>query len=151
MGLLSTTHHYHTKTVREPYEKSVTINQHRAPTDESVRLLKEFQEKAVKNLIDSVRINTMGIDVMVFVFNQEMISDEVELRVVFNINGHNYKLQEKIKRGDYRNEIRKNSGALSFNQSIIKTIHEVLSKAIAREILINAPEVSEMLKSLNSH
>ncbi|AGO49670.1 hypothetical protein Phi13:2_gp060 [Cellulophaga phage phi13:2] len=149
MGLLSTHHHRHTKKV---YEKSnINITEKRAPTDESVKLLKEFQEKAIKNLIDSVRINTMGIDVMVFIFNQEMITDEVELMVSFNINGNNYRLVEKIFRGEYQNGIRKKLGHLDFSRAVSYTIHEILSKAIAREIMLKAPQMNEILRSLKSH
>ena len=50
MGLFSTTHH-HTKTVNVPYEKSVTINEYKAPTDKSVELLNEFEKKAHENII----------------------------------------------------------------------------------------------------
>ena len=151
MGLLSTTHHHHRRTEKVYQENNVNITEKRAPTDESIKLLKEFQEKSVKNLIDSVRINTMGIDVLVFVFNQEMITDEVELRVAFNINGHDYRVVEKIGRGDYQNGIRKHNGHLGFNQAVANTIHENLSKAIAREIMIKAPQMNEILSNLNSH
>ena len=37
-----------------PHEMTVTIN--RAPTDQSVALLNEMQDKAVKNLIKTVNI-----------------------------------------------------------------------------------------------
>jgi len=48
-----------------PYEK--TVHEHRAPTDESIRIYGELLEKARLSLIDSFRINSiLVVDVAVF-------------------------------------------------------------------------------------
>lgn len=38
-------------------DRNVTINEHRAPTDESVKLLKEMEEKAEAKLIEAIRLD----------------------------------------------------------------------------------------------
>jgi len=38
--------------VTQRVTENVTVNEHRAPTDESIKLLKEFREKTTQNLID---------------------------------------------------------------------------------------------------
>lgn len=38
--------------------KNVTVNEHRAPTDESIRIYKEMQEKAVTSIMDSFETST---------------------------------------------------------------------------------------------
>lgn len=40
-----------------PYEKSVTINEHRAPTDESIKIFNEIKAKAYESIIDTIVIN----------------------------------------------------------------------------------------------
>ena len=81
-----------------PYEKTVTIN--RAPTDKSVELLNEMQDKAIKNLIKSVNIkdNTMNGTVLYFI--QRADWDGVDFIARFSFNGTEHELRGQVNRRD---------------------------------------------------
>ena len=72
MGLFKTTNYYTHKGGKEyvPYEKDVTIHEHRAPTDESVRLLNEFEEKARKNIIHKISVNENNLNAVSIIFKK---------------------------------------------------------------------------------
>lgn len=69
-----------------PRHTSVTVTEHRAPTDESVKLLKEMQEKASAALIGAVHVNDTALDA-VLQLEEDLASDAVLFRVVFSLNG----------------------------------------------------------------
>jgi len=79
MGLFSTTNHYHRTEVAPTYPQKITAHEHRAPTDESVRLLNEMDEKARKNIIERVILkNTLFEGTCILYedqFNQELLID----------------------------------------------------------------------------
>lgn len=65
-------------------DRNITIN--RAPTDESVKLLREMEEKAEARVIQSVRV---GDTVFECVVHQsfDAMSDQAVWRAVFKLNG----------------------------------------------------------------
>ena len=74
---------------------TVEVNEHRAPTDASVRLLNEMQEKARENLVDSFSVcdNAFKGEILVF---RDHFSNEFVVYFVFSINGNKYKFEERI-------------------------------------------------------
>lgn len=66
----------------------VTINstEKRAPTDESVRLLKEMRQAAEDDLVDVVQIRSNKLDGKCFVF-QNHPTNSLRVRFVFDLNG----------------------------------------------------------------
>jgi hypothetical protein len=68
------------------HSSHVTIEEKRAPTDESVKLLKDMQQKATADIIDAVHVADTSLDsVMHAVARFE--SDALDIRVVFSLNG----------------------------------------------------------------
>ena len=49
-----------------PYDKKVTINEHKAPTDESIKLLKEMEEKAFQKITEAYYIESTTINGILF-------------------------------------------------------------------------------------
>ena len=41
-----------------PYDKTITVNEHRAPTDDSVKLLREMEEKITESVFKRVPVET---------------------------------------------------------------------------------------------
>ena len=83
-----------------PYEKTVTITENRAPTDESVNILNQMQEKTLQNIIKSVNVkdNTMNAAVLYIV--RGMAFDVVDFIAKFTFNGKEYELKGQISRSD---------------------------------------------------
>jgi len=100
MGLLWTTNHIHpTKTEFVTRE----VHEHRAPTDESVRLLNEMQQKAAENLIRTAHIeNTVLRDAIAGV-TQDVFGDYT-VWYRFTINGHEVMGSFKLSKFDFNRE-----------------------------------------------
>lgn len=62
------------------------VVEHRAPTDDSVRLLKEFEEKAQAKLDSAVHVGDASFECVIH-RAQDMMSDCTKLRAVFSLNG----------------------------------------------------------------
>lgn len=100
MGIFSTTNNYHTNNV--PYEKEVTINEHKAPTDESVRLLNEMQEKAKKNIIQTIKIGDNVLNAVVIYYQDDFIGHNINFTIRFTFNGKEYFIQDSIDKYEYK-------------------------------------------------
>lgn len=67
-----------------PYAKTVNVN--RAPTDDSIRLLNELQEKATKNIID--RISVQDNEFSYFAQSwRDHLRDNILIGYKFTLNG----------------------------------------------------------------
>lgn len=74
-----------------PYEKSVTVHQHRAPTDESIRLAKEYEERIWKDISNRVTIDIPSIDAA-YVQTEESCYDRAR-HIFFKVNGRPVRLK----------------------------------------------------------
>lgn len=81
-----------------PYAKDVVMHEHKAPTDEAIKLLNEFHKEAVKNVVDSLSIkdNTFNMEVRAFSCDFQLNNKIV---CKFSINGKEFVVEyndEKI-------------------------------------------------------
>ena len=67
-----------------------TVNEHRAPTDDSVKLLREMEKASADEVLKKYRLDCCGMDCMVEVY-QDAASDQFVARAVVNVNGHQIK------------------------------------------------------------
>lgn len=51
------------------YPDTINIHHHKAPTDESIRLLNEFQEKAFSNIVNHIKVETNLVKGEVILYN----------------------------------------------------------------------------------
>lgn len=99
MGLLSTTNHYHRhegNTIRFPD----TIHEHKAPTDESIRLLEEMNEKVIQSLIAKVDVKDNLVEGKAWAIESRVtaMDDNVGLFFKFKINGREFVVERKVSR-----------------------------------------------------
>lgn len=85
-----------TRTEYVPYEKTVTITEKKAPTDESIKLFYEMREKAKENLIKEFEVNDNIINAQVFSFNNNDFSMDKLMYIKFVLNGKTIIIKEKI-------------------------------------------------------
>lgn len=136
MGLISTTNNYHRSTsYAVPYEK--TVIEKKAPTDESIRLLNEFQEKARENLLQQILIDDnilRGVIVAQMLPGFSTAQNDTIYMVKFTLNGkeHNF-------------EIRSNKYGLikDANHEVVKELYKRFSEAIAIELLKQSTHIWE--------
>lgn len=129
-----------------PYEKSVRVNEHKAATDESIKLLNEFQEKAKENLCYSVSINQTFIHAIAFWFTEQPhLNGGFEVFYKFALNGSEFKVKTFISDDEYYEEQMKHPiGEPAMNISV-KLIYESISQEITKELL------NQTLPKLNKH
>lgn len=139
MGLFSTTHNYHTQTVSVPYEKSVTVNEHRAPTDKSVELLNEFEEKAKKNIIYKTKIDKNHLKAIAIYFRDEIVTNRIHFYVKFELNGVEHLIKDYIDGFEWNQEMYKSYFGFGI-EAIFIMVHRKLSDMIAKELMKQLPK-----------
>lgn len=78
-----------------PYEKSVKISEYRAPTDESVKLLRDFEKEALNKLIGVYEINDNSFNSSFHIFKSpESFGYKVIGR--FQLNSKEFKFEFTI-------------------------------------------------------
>ena len=88
-------HHYHTY--------NSTTHEHRAPTDESVRLLKEFEEAARKKIEASIRLDNNMFKAHIMKSPDYMAWDKTYV-VLYELNGQKQRCEIKVSDLQAKNE-----------------------------------------------
>lgn len=74
-----------------PSDVHINVTEKRAPTDESVRLLREMEEKIQKKLLASVRVEDTKFNCVIHM-QQEVSSNQFMFCAVFSLNGEKLKV-----------------------------------------------------------
>ncbi len=101
MGLLSTTHNHITKGTTQYVTKEINVTEKRAPTDESIRLLNEMQDKARKNIILTIPIENNILTGIAIMYQDTVVRDAVLLHIRFTLNGKDYIIEEDFNKLDW--------------------------------------------------
>ncbi len=149
MGLLSTKHYHINKTEHVPYAKTVTINEIKAPTDESVRLINEFEDKARKNIIAKIHIDENYLKAIAIFYQEELPLNRVTYHIKFTLNGREYNLQDHIDNFEWRQELSKTYIGLG-NEAIFKILHKKFAEIIAKELMMQCPEFLKAVTKVNN-
>ncbi len=115
------------KTVYVPYEKTVTVNEYRATTDESLKLLNEFKDKAEKDLVRSIKIDDNQMLNANIMFFDNIIEDNIKVSVRFTLNSKEYLIKTTI-------EMPLNPTRDFYSEVFLKMLFEEISKEITLEL-----------------
>jgi len=108
-----------------PYAKTVTVHEHRAPTDDSIRLYQEIEDKAYQNLLHRIQVNDNALNFGAIVHVPRTTTNQ-EIAYIFTLNGREITGKITIKHHE----------ALTLDrQGIVRKIVEDASRHIAVEIL----------------
>ena len=109
-----------------PYEK--TITEHRAPTEESVRLLKEFQKEAEGLISDNIRLENNVLKAVGFYIEHGVsIYDYYTMYVYFELNEIKYSISQNIDRRNFINT------RFHLTEIVAKKISELIIKEIINQ------------------
>lgn len=147
MGLFSSTHHHHHKSSTEyvPYEKKVTVHEHKAPTDQSIELLNEMTEKAKQNIVDSIHIKNNIIDCALIYFQDDITTDSLRYVVRFKLNGKEYKLDGRIERF----ELMEQGRAFHYrHEGVMMLVYKKYAEVIASELIRLTPDTTRALAGI---
>lgn len=112
--------------ITEYVTKKVDITQNRAPTDDSVRLFKEFEEKARASIFDSIRVSNTSFEGVVHCLHDDANCEYV-IHAMFSLNGK--KLQATIRHSMFSTDSEK------FTEEVWEKLHKEVASVIAAEIL----------------
>lgn len=133
-----------------PYAKNVTINEHRAPTDKSVQLLNEMQDKARKNIIQSVKIESNVCTAIVICFSDDVMRNRLNWLLRFKLNEKEYILEdyfEDEKLGQYRYSEFDffDPRMIHFKSLIVKRLAEKISSIITDKVSADIMNMSKQI------
>ncbi len=113
--------------LREQHTEYVTreVHEHRAPTDASVKLLKEMESAARQKVDESIRLEGNGFECVVHVEEDPMSAQRVA-RAVFTLNGKRMTAEARVD-ADNRNPA-----------ALWGSLRDALSVVIATEVLMRA-------------
>lgn len=137
------TNNNHSETEYVPYCKEVNVTEKRAPTDESVRLLNEFQEKAKTNIIENIIINENIMKGAVLVYCESFSSPGIIIHGKFDLNGKTYIFKDEINMFQLSMDLNKFQSYVKSREYIQKVAELLISKfsdTIAKELLMQSPD-----------
>jgi hypothetical protein len=129
----STDIHVYMPARTEYVTQSVNIQERRAPTDESVRLLKEFEERAREKIESSINVGGNGFECTI-ITERDVLSMDVIAAALFKLNGISLKATVRIKDFDLK---KRGPGdlAIALRDEVAKVIAtELLSRGWPKEI-----------------
>jgi hypothetical protein len=109
-------------------DRHVTITENRAPTDDSVKLLREMEQAAFDNMIcrGEIRNNTLAAQWTVFRDSSASMMDyKVIVRVKLNGNDHVIRFPMEHQRGQDE-------------QAVVLEVRDKLAKLIAEQVITEA-------------
>ena len=112
------------------YPQNVNVKEEKAPTDESIRLLNEFEDKARKNFIKKFPIESNIFKGEVYLF-RDVEGDWINVHIRYILNGEEVIIEEK--KSVIEAAMTDNRVADMFSEFILET----LSRDLASRMKIN--------------
>jgi hypothetical protein len=108
------------------FPSSIKVQEHKAPTDDSARLLNELTIEAKKNLIKTITINDNTINCAAMFFVNSPISFNLTSQIRFKLNGKEFTIINEMERFSLINPS---------HEDFLKHIYETISKNITIELM----------------
>lgn len=116
---------YETTHISGPEIIRATVHEHRAPTDESVRLLHELEEEAIKKIEQSIRVGDASFECVIHQMNDHA-NNQIKIVAMFSLNGKKMAYRCSIPPMDFT------------AQKLFEKIVDGISKEIAIEAIAKA-------------
>lgn len=127
-----------------PYEKLVTIHEHKAPTDESLSLLKEMKEKATAEIHSAFRVFNNEVNGVAIFTSEDVPTGEFKCHAKFMLNGKEHLIKTIFERHEFNRSL----DLPEIEERFIKSLHEKFAEIIAKEIINQALESRELHRSV---
>lgn len=89
---------------RHDHTHNTTVVEKRAPTDESVKLLREMERAAQDSVIKSIRVNNCEIDCVIHV-HRDVLNHQHMIATIYKLNGSRRTVESRISVDKPRDEI----------------------------------------------
>jgi hypothetical protein len=133
-------YHHHSHHDSVSVSKRVEVHEHRAPTDESLKLLNEMREKTLASIVNAVRLENCAIDGVIhhmrdFGPNCPFGADRFLIR--YKLNGRSIDVRHEFERKPLE-------GYADAAQRLVDELRAALADSISRELLGRAFEASKL-------
>jgi len=112
---------------------NINIKEYKSPTDKSIQLLNEFQEKAIKNILYSFNFNDNVFNAQGLIIRRNLASWDCEFHCKFTLNGNEFIFKENIDLNKIQLEY-KSWVEDEFRTYAIKKMYEKVSDVISYEL-----------------
>jgi len=113
------------------------VHEHRAPTDESVKLLREMQAEAERDRVATFKLDGNGFNGVVEVFNR-MDPPEVCAHAVFDLNGKRMTVEARVDPYNAKMDREHLRPEMAVKMAVIEKLRDAVAAKIANEILRDA-------------
>ena len=114
------------------YPQYVTVNEHRAPTDESVKILRDAEDRAQKAIVQSTRVDNCPIDAVLHQM-VDHLSDKHKFACVFKLNGKKHRVDyEHRTKFDASDADERFTAAMGVRDAIAKEIATALMEPLCK-------------------
>ena len=97
---MSTHFHRYDNSTHVRYPDTIKVHEHKAPTDESIRLMEDAHDKAIKNIIAKVKVEDNLVNGECFCVEQPWNIYGVKLYFKFKINGKEFTIERELPRSE---------------------------------------------------
>jgi tRNA(His) 5'-end guanylyltransferase len=109
----------------------INVTENKAPTDDSIRLMKEMEEKIIENIMDKIIVNDNSINIKAVIERDAMAWNNI-VRIAYTINGDKRTIQTTLE----NNKFQTLDEAISeFSERFIKAISDDVADYITRRAL----------------
>lgn len=125
----------------------VDVKEFKAPTDDSIRILSEMEEKMRNRVLAIVPVEDNVLKGSVIYYSDQMISNRILVHAKFTLNEKEYHVETAIDRWDIKSEILQSPSFANHHQIIVRKLIMEFALQIAQEVLGQSKEfVAEFLK-----
>ena len=125
------THITQRRTEYVPYEK--TVHEHRAPTDQSIAILNEMEEKARQNIIKTIEVKDNFLSAIIVMFHDDYPMQNIVYNIRFKLNGKECFLEGTINFKEWAQE-NAQASSLHFEDYVTEYLKQFLIKKYSIEI-----------------
>lgn len=108
------------------------IHEHRAPTDESVKLLREMEQKAKDQIIQAIHVGNSVFECVVHM-NKSMMDGSTTILAVFSLNGK--KMTAEFTAHEWR------TNTVQMVEGLKLAIADKISREILTEVFMKTPSL----------
>lgn len=119
---------YRFRAVTERVTKNVNVTEHRAPTDESVKLLREMEAEAQSRIVKSTRVADMGFECVIHSM-RDSINSQIRFAVIYSLNGKKHRVDHDVEDMGSRVEL---------TRKTVDSLIDAVAKDMAEKLLIGA-------------
>jgi hypothetical protein len=118
--------------------------------DKGVRFLNKIREKTLKSIYHSATVETNVLKAVVVHTQDDVIQDQLNVYVKFELNGRPYEVRKSIEKRDFKETLDETAVNLFGANTVYEATVKLLSEAIAVEIIDhNLASVEAIGKSMS--